>query len=85
MNSVVYIEKKNKIKIRVSGIYGQCIYFYKIIPFNEQLISLADSSPEQLKNNFQRVCFDEAKVKQNVLLVQGMQHEVFQRPSKLND
>lgn len=75
MNSVVYMEKKNKIKIRVSGIYGQCIYFYKISPFNEQLISLADSSSEQLKNNFQRVFIDEAKVKQNVLLVQGMQHE----------
>lgn len=76
MNSVVYIEKKkNKIKIRVSGIYGQCIYFYKISPFNEQLISLADSSSEQLKNNFQRVFIDEAKVKQNVFVVQGMQHE----------
>lgn len=71
------LKKKNKIKIRVSGIYGQCIYFYKISPFNEQLISLqlADSSSEQLKNNFQRVFIDEAKVKQNVLLVQGMQHE----------
>lgn len=76
MNSVVYIEiKKNEIKIRVSGIYGQCIYFYKISPFNERLISLADSSSEQLKNNFQRVFIDEAMVKQNVLLVQGMQHE----------
>lgn len=36
---------------------------------------MADSSSEQLKNNFQRVFIDEAKVKQNVLLVQGMQHE----------
>lgn len=82
MNSVVYIEKKNKIKIRVSGIDGQCIYFYKISPFNEQLISLADSSSEQLKNNFQRVFIDEAKVKQNVLLVQGMQHEIVSKTIK---
>lgn len=35
-------------------------------PYNEQLISLADSSSVSLENDFQRVFINEATVKQNI-------------------